>query len=452
MYSFVSIKPISGIDTAENSWSQMAPMNVSRSALGAIAVNDTIYAIGGSISTRYPLDTFVAANEEYDVATNTWLTKASMPTPRGYFAIAAYQNKIYCIGGAVGMAPVDTRSLSTHYMTSNVNEVYDTLTGTWTTRSPLPEAGMQISAQQVNGKIYVVGLARIYVYDVASDSWTNKTSMPLPASGSAVASAVCDNKIVVTRKYFVGNNLHADMQTWIYDTTENSWSQNSSAPTVVGLGGAQATSGIAAPRRVYVLGLTTEQYPPCSANEVFDPETGVWGTAAPTPTNRSEFSVVMVNDRLYVIGGFLYSPRSLTLTNLNEEYTPIGYGYPDSQYLLKTPPKIMLQLNKTYSDSTVPLIFSLDKRASWVGYSLDGQQNVTIRGNTTLTGLSNGYHNVTVYVNDTCGNMVASETVNFTVASVLWPFSFVLVSVGAVLAVAACVGVFLYFRRKKPAT
>jgi len=47
---------------------------------------------------------------------------------------------------------------------------------------------------------------------------------------------------------------------------------------------------------------------------------------------------------------------------------------------------------------------------------LDGQENVTIAGNTTLVGLSSGVHNVTVYACDDAGNVGSLETLTFTVA------------------------------------
>jgi hypothetical protein len=51
-----------------------------------------------------------------------------------------------------------------------------------------------------------------------------------------------------------------------------------------------------------------------------------------------------------------------------------------------------------------------------MGYSLDGQETITITGNTTIAGLTNGLHNVTVYAKDTFENMGASETIYFSVA------------------------------------
>ncbi len=71
--------------------------------------------------------------------------------------------------------------------------------------------------------------------------------------------------------------------------------------------------------------------------------------------------------------------------------------------------------NKTYNQNTLPLNFTTDEPASWIGYSLDGQTNVTIAGNTTLTELTEGMHSLTLYANDTVGNMGASETMYFNV-------------------------------------
>jgi parallel beta-helix repeat protein len=71
--------------------------------------------------------------------------------------------------------------------------------------------------------------------------------------------------------------------------------------------------------------------------------------------------------------------------------------------------------NKTYAVADVPLSFTVSEATAWMGYSLDGQTNVTVGGNTTLVGLSDGVHTITVYAEDTAGNMGASNTVYFTV-------------------------------------
>jgi len=82
-----------------------------------------------------------------------------------------------------------------------------------------------------------------------------------------------------------------------------------------------------------------------------------------------------------------------------------------------TPPAICILSpeNKTYTVADVLLMFSVSEPTSWIGYSLDGQSNVTITGNTILTGLSDGYHSLIVYAMDTAGNTGASVPVYFTI-------------------------------------
>jgi hypothetical protein len=136
---------------------------------------------------------------------------------------------------------------------------------------------------------------------------------------------------------------------------------------------------------------------------------------------------------------------------LNEQYTPAGYGTPDSSYVLETtPPKISVlsPLNQTYIESDVSLDFTVDKAVNWTSYSLDGGLNQTVAGNSTLSELSNGLHRITVYSNDTFGNVGTSQTISFTVAK---PEHFPVVPVAAVSVIVAVVvvaGLLVY--RKRP--
>jgi parallel beta-helix repeat protein len=65
-----------------------------------------------------------------------------------------------------------------------------------------------------------------------------------------------------------------------------------------------------------------------------------------------------------------------------------------------TPTKISIisPEKTTYAANDVSLTVAVDKFASWMGYSLDGQTYATFSENNTLTGLSEGAHNVTFYV------------------------------------------------------
>ena len=115
--------------------------------------------------------------------------------------------------------------------------------------------------------------------------------------------------------------------------------------------------------------------------------------------------------------------------------------------------------NKTYSQNDLPLSFKVDESTSWMGYSIDGSANVTaefshhigtryyvITGN-SFSKLTSGSHTLTVYANDTSGNMGASETVYFNV-EVPFPTALLIVSV-IVVAVIVGTGLFVYFKKRQ---
>lgn len=108
-----------------------------------------------------------------------------------------------------------------------------------------------------------------------------------------------------------------------------------------------------------------------------------------------------------------------------------------------TTPEVALihPLNETYLSPDVPLDFVLSEISSLVTLSLDGRDNVSLAENTTLTGLSPGTHNVTVYATDMAGNIGASKTLLFAVSE---PERFTIsqvvgVSIASVLIIAAAV-------------
>ncbi len=111
--------------------------------------------------------------------------------------------------------------------------------------------------------------------------------------------------------------------------------------------------------------------------------------------------------------------------------------------------------NTIYNTNDIPLNFTVDTNISKAAYSLDGQSNITIAGNTTLTGLAVGAHNVTVYAWNNEGN-ASSQTINFEVADVRsavvpqsqpFPTTTIIAAVSAFTV--GCVLTFLLFFRKE---
>jgi hypothetical protein len=78
------------------------------------------------------------------------------------------------------------------------------------------------------------------------------------------------------------------------------------------------------------------------------------------------------------------------------------------------PPEIhvLSPKNEAYAATSILLSFTVDRTTQWTGYSLDGQANVTISGNTTLS-LSEGSHWIRVFANCSYGTG-CSGNVSFT--------------------------------------
>jgi hypothetical protein len=104
--------------------------------------------------------------------------------------------------------------------------------------------------------------------------------------------------------------------------------------------------------------------------------------------------------------------------------------------------------NTTYNAANVTLNFTVSESASQVSYVLDGGENLPAEGNTTLAGLSNGEHNVTVYATDLAGNNGTSETRYFNI-DVPEPFPTAPVVAGITSAAVVCIGVLIYFKKRR---
>ena len=186
-------------DPPKNQWHEGKQMPTARGALTANFINGTLYAVGGQSllsSSSSPSGIILATNEAYDSASNTWITKASMPTARHHAASAVVNGKLYVIGGRV----VEVSST----VNVNVNELYDPEKNTWTSLAPMPSkrSGIAAAANFDMINIYVFGgeepsktFNNNERYDIKANKWFIETPMPTARHGLGAASV--HNKIYV---------------------------------------------------------------------------------------------------------------------------------------------------------------------------------------------------------------------------------------------------------------
>jgi len=420
--SVIEVNPVSKASSTENTWTIKAPIPQEIGGGTAAVVNGKIY-LRGRIYAHDPY------NYEYDPETDKWVTKTLMPTPRSTSAIVAYQNKIYTMGGSTGY----TKENGTIYCCTN--EVYDPATDTWETKAPIPaNQSRYLLASVVYGQIHLMGANSHYVYDVATDSWTSKEPLAFQYPCGAV---VFDSKI-----YVFDRNL-----TQICDPKSGTLSLGTPSPTYTSSAGVCATTGVMALKRIYLFGGIVSIFESRDVTQVYDPATDTWTLGEPVPTSRGGSAVAVVNDQIYVIGG---SQNMYFHSNANELYTPFGYGTPDPFYV---PPdsivpevSVLSPENKTYYTTDIQLNLIVNEPDLWMRYNLDHENITEISGNTTITGLSLGLHNITVYATDDAGNTVTCQTIHFKVEE---PFPTTLVVASATAMAVVSIGLLVYFKKRK---
>lgn len=168
---------VEAYDPSTDWWFTKAPMPTARAGLAATAVNGIIYAIGGG-GTVAGNAAGMSTVEAYNPTTDTWSTKAAMPTARTWLASAAVNGIIYAMGGQDSSGNASSKM-----------EAYDPATDTWSTKATMPTARVGLVAVSVNGIIYAIGggssggynstpVATVAAYDPNSDTWSSKASMP----------------------------------------------------------------------------------------------------------------------------------------------------------------------------------------------------------------------------------------------------------------------------------
>jgi N-acetylneuraminic acid mutarotase len=293
---------------------------------GLATVNGQIYAFGVDTNQK-------ALTYAYNPKTDSWTLKTPMPTSRVRFTIAQYQDKVYAIGGITGYDSSSGKSLIT-----GANEMYDPATDTWTTKISMPTPRTSMQANTVNGKIYVVSglvdnlapsgpaLTNVTeVYDPSTNVWTTAEQIPTPVF--SYASAALDGKI-----YVAGGEKQAGEQSpftsalQIYDVATNSWSTGKSLPTLTVQAVSAATTGVNAPKRIYVIGGRLNG--PIDTTQIYDPAIDEWTNGAAFPTTHdyvTEYlAAINVNDTIYTVGGIAQANEGFY--ELTEQYIPAGYN------------------------------------------------------------------------------------------------------------------------------
>ncbi len=291
-------------------WTGKAAMPTAREIPGVAAINGIIYAIGGNAYCGCPtVSAATGVVEAYDPITDTWTTKAPMPTPRAGLAIAAVNGVLYAVGGYSAF-PTDLA----------VVEAYDPMTDTWTTMAPMPTARSLLGVAVANGVLYAIGGVIqaagyqgsnvVEAYDAGTNTWTTKAPMPTARFGLGVGVA---SSVILA----IGGGSPGPLATVeAYDPLTNTWSSAAYMPTARSELGVGVLSGI-----LYAVGGAGTDGRFTGTVEAFDATTGTWTSKPSMPGARSGLGVGVLNGVLYAIGGGVLG-KILFYTGANYAYQP----------------------------------------------------------------------------------------------------------------------------------
>jgi hypothetical protein len=136
-------------------------------------------------------------------------------------------------------------------------------------------------------------------------------------------------------------------------------------------------------------------------------------------TNGKTVSTGMSNDT-YITQTvhFQIEPNSKTVSFQKYPLVMSRDPYPNPPILIPTvisPPQNITYTTGNITQFTIPLDFTINATASWIGYSIDNQTRITINGNMTLSELKVGSHNITLFASDIFGNIGTSNITYFTI-------------------------------------
>jgi N-acetylneuraminic acid mutarotase len=285
----------SEFSVAANSWTARADMpSIERWSLATAALTNAagqwiVYAIGGKTATGGSLGKVMA----YNVATNTWTYKASLPVPLFWTnGTGVVDGKIYISGGV--------SAVGKHHQ--DVLLMYNPATNTWTSKRTMPNPGYKGVTGVITGKLYVLtgcvdeedcplfDDSIFYRYDPATDLWT--TLPPPPHSHMGGMGGVIGGKFYVT-----GGSAQLD----VYDPTTNAWTTKAPMPQ-----GRSGGAGVALDGKLFVVGGSTAGGS-TRTTHAYNAITNTWVTRAPSPTAPGEIAAsrVLLNGkpRIQMVGG-----------------------------------------------------------------------------------------------------------------------------------------------------
>lgn len=279
---------LSSISFAQNVWESKSDMPTARKELtdAAAVLDGKIYVMGGTTPAGAISNVF----EVYDPGTDTWTALSPYPISVWRASLAALDGTIYGMGGYETLNPFP-------FSPTNKAYSYDPGTDTWSPIQDMISPRGSSSSVILDGKIHLVGGANTtaldthHMYDPGNDMWSSVTNLNQERSG--LTSAVVNGNIYAIGGYFLSGGVQSLSSAEEYDPGTGNWTTIANMPfTKLGI-----SSGVIQ-GKLYVFGNEN------GTNVLeYDPTGDIWTELVAMPENVNFSGAASFNNLIYIIGG-----------------------------------------------------------------------------------------------------------------------------------------------------
>ena len=293
-------------------WQPEPPMSIARDQFTGGVINGKIYVFGGNGN---PDQVNLKSTEVFD-PNGDWSSRADNNHNDGKgveeLTGAVVDGKLYVFGAYGGVGP------SGFYGDINFNEVYNSVTDTWTSLALKPTLLTGAPSALYNGEIYLFGgsynhegLSEPNVYDVveaynpATDSWRHVTNIPKLLRIPAVA-------MVGDKAYIIGgylqNEARMSEEVWTFDFQTEQWDTNSCEflPDNRARGLMYSHAAPVVGGKIFLIGGIEGSEAnnwPSKKVDIYNTTTNTWHIGPSLPLPLFDHLSLVLDGKIYVIGG-----------------------------------------------------------------------------------------------------------------------------------------------------
>jgi len=311
-----NLSSVERYDPATGLFSLVSSLANGRSLHTATRLQDgRVLVVGGYVGS--PSSGVTNTVELYNPATGTWSNGASSGVPHAqHTATLLPDGRVLVVAG--------TRELTATAYGSDVCEIYNPTTNTWSWCSSLPRVRLAHTATLLaSGKVLVAGGSEYdggattlpaAEFDPSTNTWTTRAS-PFAGRIKHQAFLLGSGSVLL-----VGGRPVNDGGTFnvgeLYDPVTSTWSATSTTS-----GRTDATGAVLADGRVLIAGGYAGGALASSA--LYNPSAGTWSAGDPLVVRRHAAQAVRLNDgRVLIAGGFDASGSRTTHAELFSACTP----------------------------------------------------------------------------------------------------------------------------------